>query len=101
MLEGPGGGRQVLQALGMFLHGVRPCDESVQLAIHLAGRHFSAAPAQAGKVGMGSRHFRSPVLLRRLQRLVEARQPPRGDAVFVLLLLYPSRQAESEQGCVS
>ena len=101
VLEGPGRGRKVLQALGMLLHGMRPRDEGVQLAVHLAGRQFGAAPAQAGKVGMRSRHIRSPVLLRRLQRLVEVRQPPCGDAVFVVLLLYPSKQADSQQGCVS
>ncbi len=82
----------------MLLHGVRPSDEAVQLAVHLAARHLSAVPAQVGKVGVGSRLVRCPALLGRLQRLVEARQPPCRDCVLVVLLLYPAQQALYEAG---
>ena len=81
--------RQVFQVLGMCLHCARPCQQGVQLAVHLASVYLSGVPAQPAEVRVCSCHISIPALLWSLQRLMELCQPAPRDIIFALLLSKP------------
>ena len=86
----------VVEAPFMLLHGASAGDEAVQLAVHVTGLHLSAGPAQRAKVRARGRHIRRAALLRRLQRLVEARQAPCWRLVLILLLPDPAQSTTAQ-----